>query len=176
MWGTTGVQSLGLLFLIYIDDIATVCNYMMPLLFADDTNLLSSGHDTSKAQQEVEADLNQISEWLKVNKMSLNKKKNTHFIVFTNRNASKPILDISIDGHMIDETDHTKFLGVVIDSKLTWKNHISYITGKIAKGIGVITRLESSQTKIHWLLYIIPSSTHICVAVIMYGKILISHT
>ena len=119
--------------------------------------------------------LTQISEWLKVNKLSRNT-KNTHFIVFTNRNASKPILDISIDGHMIDETYHTKFLGVVSDSKLTWKNHISYITGKIAKGIGVITRLENSQTKIHWLLYIIPSSTHICVAVIMYGKIFISHT
>ena len=112
---------------------------MMPLLFADDTNLFSSGHDISKVQQEVEADLNEISEWLKVNKLSLNIKK-THFIVFTNKNASKPILSIFIDGHKIDETDHTKFLGVVIDSKLTWKNHISYITGKIAKGIGVITK------------------------------------
>ena len=60
--------------------------------------------------------------------------------MFTNKNASKPILNIFIDGHKIDETDHTKFLGVVIDSKLTWKNHISYITGKIAKGNGVITK------------------------------------
>ena len=128
-----------LLFLIYINDLSTVCNYMMPLLFADDTNLFFSGHDISKVQQELEADLNKISEWLKVNKLSLNIKK-THFIVFTNKNASKPILNISIDEHKIDETDHTKFLGVVIDSKLTWKNHISYITGKIAKGIGVITK------------------------------------
>ena len=60
--------------------------------------------------------------------------------MFTNKNVLKPVLQISIDGHKIDETDHTKFLGVVIDSKLTWKHHISYITGKIAKGIGVITK------------------------------------
>ena len=69
--------------------------------------------------------------------------------MFTNKNASKPILNISIDGHKIDETDHTKFLGVVIDSKLTWKNHISYITGKIAKVIGLLPKLENSLTKIH---------------------------
>ena len=49
-------------------------------------------------------------------------------------------LNISIDGHKIGETDHTKFLGVFIDSELTWKHHISYITVKIAKGIGVITK------------------------------------
>ena len=103
------------------------------------TQICSSGHDISKVQQEVEADLSKIFEWLKVNKLSLNIKK-THFILFTNKNASKPIVNISIDGHKIDETGHTKFLEVVIDSKLTWKNHISYITGKIAKGIGVITK------------------------------------
>ena len=39
-------------FLIYINDLSTICNYMMPLLFlfADDTNLFSSGHDISKIQ------------------------------------------------------------------------------------------------------------------------------
>ena len=37
-----------LLFLIYINDLSTVCNYMMPLFFADDTNLFSSDHDISK--------------------------------------------------------------------------------------------------------------------------------
>ena len=106
---------------------------MMPLILADDTNLFSSGHDISKVPKEVEDDVNKISEWLKVNKLSANIKK-THFIVFTNKNASKPILNISIDGHKIDETDHTKFRGVFIDNKLTWKNHISHITGKLRRG------------------------------------------
>ena len=52
----------------------------------------------------------------------------------------KPDFQIAIDGHRIDKTGHTKFLGVIIDCKLTWKKHISYITGKIAKGIGVIMK------------------------------------
>ena len=48
-------------------------------------------------------------------------------------------MQISIAGHKIDETDHTKFVGAVIDSKLAWEHHIFHIAGKIAKGIGVIT-------------------------------------
>ena len=38
-------------------------------------------------------------------------------------------MQISIDGHSINETDQAKFLGVIIDSTLNWKNDISYITG-----------------------------------------------
>ena len=135
-----------LLLIIYINDISNVCQHMMSLLFADDTNLFQSGKDVIQLQQEVEADLNQISEWLKINQLSLNIKK-THFIVFTNKNVPKPDLQIAIDGHRIDETDHTKFLGVIIDCKLTWKKHISYITGKIAKGIGVITKARKLLDK-----------------------------
>ena len=60
--------------------------------------------------------------------------KKTHFIAFSNKNVPKPDLQIAIYGHKIDETDHTKFLGEIIDCKLNWKKYISYITGKIAKG------------------------------------------
>ena len=50
----------------------------MSLLFAD-TNLFMSGKDVIKLQQEVEMDLNRISEWLKINKLSLNYKKKKTF-------------------------------------------------------------------------------------------------
>ena len=69
-----------LLFIIYINDLSNVCNHMMSLLFADDTYLFVSGKDVIKLQQEVEMDLNRISEWLKINKISLNIKKTFHGI------------------------------------------------------------------------------------------------
>ena len=64
-----------LLFLLYINDLSKVCESMMPLLFADDTNLFKSGKDCDKIQNEIEHDLLKISEWLKINKLSLNIKK-----------------------------------------------------------------------------------------------------
>ena len=75
----------------------------------------------------------------------------------------KPDLQIAIDGHRIDETDHTKFLGVIIDCKLNWKKHISYIPGKIAKGIGVITKARNLLTLYYTFI------NHICVTEIMSG-------
>ena len=68
-----------LLFLIYINDLCTVCKNTMPVLFADDTNLFSSGLDATGIQDGVNHDLAIITEWLKANKLSLNI-KNTHYM------------------------------------------------------------------------------------------------
>ena len=54
-----------LLFLIYINDLANVCEYMMPLLFADDTNLFRGGKNIDDIHNEISHDLDSISEWLK---------------------------------------------------------------------------------------------------------------
>ena len=135
-----------LLFLIYINDLANVCEYMMPLLFADDTNLFRGGKNIDDIHNEISHDLDSISEWLKSNKLSLNIKK-THFIVFTRNGATKPHVNLCIDGHNIGEVTSTKFLGVIIDNRLNWKEHIIYISGKISKGIGIILKARKHLDK-----------------------------
>ena len=135
-----------LLFLLYINDLYFVCKYTFPVLFADDTNLFISGKDVSSLSQMMTSELGKIFEWLKVNESSLNIKK-THYIVFSGGKGhqmrwKRPpnALDIKIDNQKISRVLKTKFLGVVVDSKLSWKEHIAYITGKIARGIGVINK------------------------------------
>ena len=83
-------------------------------------------------QQNIKADLIQISEWLKINKSSLNVKK-IHFMVFMDVNSLKPDIDLQTDGYIIEQTIKTKCLGVIIDCQLTWKYHINYISGKLRK-------------------------------------------
>ena len=55
---------------------------------------------------------------------------------------AKPELteSLQINGESIKEELKTKFLGVILDNKLSWSFHINYIKKKIAKGIGVICR------------------------------------
>ena len=98
---------------------------------------LFSGKDPHTIKARINEELKYISEWLKINRLSLNVKK-THYIIFATRNFARTNLNVQIEGHTIDETHQTKFLGVIIDSNLTWKQHIMYISGKIAKGIGII--------------------------------------
>ena len=135
-----------LLFLVYINDLANVCKCSMPLLFTDDKNLFFSGKDPHSIEAQINEELKYISEWLKINRLSLNVKK-THYIIFATRNFTRPNLNVQIEGHTVDETYQTKFLGVIIDSNLTWKQHIMYISGKIAKGIGIIKKVRKVLDK-----------------------------
>ena len=71
--------------------------------------------------------------------MSLNINK-THYMIFRKRKKDSLNVKLSIDGELINEVDKTKFLGVLVDNKLTWKQHIAYVSGKIARGIGMIIK------------------------------------
>ena len=122
-----------LLVLIYINDLSNVCSCTNPILFADDTNWFINGKYIFVLQDVLNKELANISEWLKVNKLSLNIDK-TQFMMFSRRKITPPKIDIKIDNQSVMETDLSKFLGVYIDKKLTWKTHISYIAGKIARG------------------------------------------
>ena len=135
-----------LLFLIYINDSCSICKHTTPILFADDTNLFCSGSDVKMLENNINNELSQISLWLKVNKLSLNIKKN-HYMVFTKRKTPKFELKLQIDGEDIKEVHKTKFLGVIIDNKLTWKENISYICGKISRGIGMIIKARHYLNK-----------------------------
>ena len=47
---------------------------------------------------------------------------------------------LCILGEKIDQVQETKFLGVILDSKLSWQPHIEYISKKISKGIGILCK------------------------------------
>ena len=48
--------------------------------------------------------------------------------------------DILLDNTIIKQVTFTKLLGIIIDDKLKWIHHISYIKNKISKGMGIILK------------------------------------
>ena len=116
-------------------------------LFADDTNVFLTDTIFNDLESTMNKELCQLSDWLQSNKLSLNIKK-THYMIFTPpRNKSNFNLDIKIDNCSIDRVMHTKFLGVIVDSQLSWKQHVNYIKGKIHKSIGIINRAKHFLNK-----------------------------
>ena len=132
-----------LLFLIYINDIATVSDVILPILFADDTNAFLTGRNVNDLIVSMNNELRKIMTWLYANKLSLNVSK-THFLIFRSSGMKKPVFNesLEINGERIKEEFKTKFLGVIVDNKLSWLYHIQYIKKKMAKGIGVICRAK----------------------------------
>ena len=135
-----------LLFLIYINDLYHVCENYIPILFADVSNLFFSGTDPTVMEQNINIELENISTWLKVNKLFLNIGK-THYMIFDKQKRRSIQLKIKIENQEIEHTCKTKFLGVIIDQKLTWKPHMALMSGKIARGIGMIIKARHCLNK-----------------------------
>ena len=112
--------------------------------FADDTNLFISHTDFSVLMAKANHDLENISKWFKLNKLSLNIKK-SNFIIFTSNNKKycKSNTCLSIGDNPITQVTSTTFLGVIIHERLNWKIHISYVCKKISKSIGIIGKFRS---------------------------------
>ena len=132
-----------LFFLLYINDLPNVSKLLSTIMFADDTNMFLEHHDIKYLESVINIEIVKIVEWLNVNKLSLNVKK-THAILFTkHRNiCSEPMLNVYIGKDIVQTVTKTTFLGVVIDYKLTWKEHIHKLCNKISKGIGLIKKVR----------------------------------
>jgi hypothetical protein len=132
-----------LLFILYINDITNVSPQMKLILFADDTNILLNDTNLTDLISKTNTELQKISHWLKINKLSLNIKK-THFILFHFRQHKIPEnIKLLIDDDVIERVQFTKFLGVIVHENLTWENHISCLSRKIHKGLGILKSLQS---------------------------------
>ena len=78
--------------------------------------------------------------WFKANKLSLNiSKTNYQTTKKTNPSSSS---ELKIDNITIPQASSTKFLGVHIDQHLKWTSHITEITKKVAKNLGIIRRIS----------------------------------
>ena len=62
----------------------------------------------------------------------------------SNKKKIKKKLDIKINGKQLDSCDSYKYLGVIFDRNLSWKPHIDYISGKISKACGALSKIRHS--------------------------------
>ena len=132
-----------LLFLIYVNDITLATKHFYPILYADDTTLCAtlstSWEDSDK--QNLNTELQAISVWMRVNKLSLNLQKTKAMLFHTpQRIVNFPCL--FIDDHEIEYVQNFNFLGIHLDQHLKWNYHIETITKKISRTIGVMNRLK----------------------------------
>jgi len=130
-----------LLFILYINDMKNCSKYLYFILFADDTNIVASGETWEDLAKTLNSELKHLTNWFIVNKLSLNVKK-TNYIKFGRKKLNNNSLKIEMNDVEILQVKNTKFLGVIIDETLCWKNHIAFVSNKIAKNIGIIKKLK----------------------------------
>ena len=131
-----------LLFLIYINDLPSCTSKLNSILFADDTTLYTSSTDVNTLCSNMSAELLLVEEWLISNRLTLNANK-TYYMIFSLRTVPNNTR-VSIGPKVIDRQSSGKFLGVILDDKLTFKNHIEHVTKKVSKLCGLFYKLKYS--------------------------------
>ena len=130
-----------LLFLLYINDLPNISQKLKFYLFADDTNIYLESDNLNVLEKTMNKELEKLHEWLCLNRLSLNISK-TNFVIFQPINKPKVQVTILIDKEAIEEEQYVKYLGILIDSQLTFKFHIEELNKKVSRAIGVLYKLR----------------------------------
>ena len=131
-----------LLLLIYINDLPNISNKLNDFLFADDTNIYFKSDDLLEVEKTASEELKKLNLWLNINRLSLNINK-TNFIIFHPSDKTlKHHITSKINKKAIMGNDHIKYLGVIIDSHLNWKQHILNLSKKLSRCIGILCKLR----------------------------------
>ena len=129
-----------LLFICYINDIQASLNCVSHI-YADDTVLLFSNPEVEALNQNVQAGIKSVAEWLSSNKLTLNVGK-TEYMLFANKRKLNLVrnFDLNINETKIKRTEKFKYLGVYFDPTLSLKEHINITAGKLKNKLNKIER------------------------------------
>ena len=126
-----------LLFIIYINDLPSSVPLLKVLLFADDTSALFRSRNETVLFSTMNDQLQKLERYFAVNKLSLNVRK-TRAIAFLPRKVHFHYHDLLLEGQAIQwccspgaPEKFFKFLGVLLDDRLTFQHHINKLYGKL---------------------------------------------
>ena len=130
-------QYLAHYFFIYVNDLASVSNVLKFHLFADDTSVYFDSNDLFTSQKVVDRELRKVKIWLDANGLSLNKPK-TNFVIFHSKPKNlNELIRIKFGSKLLTHVESIKYLGILVDSTLTWKPQISELSKKLARTCGI---------------------------------------
>ena len=135
-----------LLFIIYTSDMTKITKHNKTIVYADDTTVLISGRNLTEAKQHCNAILTRFYNYFTLNKLSINPSKTKYMIykpIYHSHKKKKlnhdtECIKITMDNKPLKQVQSIKFLGIIINDKLTWEDHKRTIHSKISKNLGLL--------------------------------------
>jgi ribonuclease HI len=130
--------------------------------FADDIVILVRGKFPRTLYGRMQSGLRMVENWCRDKGLSVNPKK-TSLILFTRKRKLESISRLTLFGTELIETNEVKYLGIVLDKKLTWKPHLedrlkkSYrIFGQCRRAVGKTWGLRPRWIRWIYLRVVVP--------------------
>ena len=165
-----------LLFLLFINDLPNATEFLT-LLFADDTTFQMSGLDLNTLFTNANLELEKASTWFRANKLTLNVSK-TKFMFFSDKDVDLNALGLKL---RIGDADieqigskckdkYFRFVGHVLDDKLSWQGHVQHICKKLASANFAINSTKHFiPLKIRKSLYYTMFDSHLNFGNLLWG-------
>ena len=121
-----------LLFLVYINDLSRAVKISTISMYADDTSLCFKSKDLSRLNEALYQDLSRLDAWLISNKLSPVVAKAQSMLVSTKVKRKAPDkssqhLQVKINGTELEVVSKIKYLGVLLDNSLDWKDQVQAV-------------------------------------------------
>ena len=127
-----------MLYTIYTSDLPTSRHTVLST-FADDTAIVAVDRSPNMASQHLQDHLSSVGDWLRKWRIKVNQAKSMH-VTFTNHSGQCP--PIYLKQQQIPQGTSGKYLGMHLDSKLTWREHI----------INKRKQLDHKTRKLLWII------------------------
>jgi hypothetical protein len=133
-----------LLFLLYINDFPSVINSQNEIImYADDTTLIIPAKNKTELEWKVNQQMQLVNSYCKANCLIVNGKKSQSIIFNAHQlyaNLNLPTFEL--DNQKIEIVKDAKFLGFLLDHKLTWKHHFKMVSSKLSTCCFILQRLR----------------------------------
>ena len=139
-----------LLFIVYTFDMINISRNNKVIVYADDTTVVITGRNLTEAKQHTNDILERFYKYFTLNKLSINPSK-TKYMVYLPRFRLQKNHCKTQDCHNIDLIMHDKvlsqvksirFLGLMINDKLTWDMHKKHIVTKVNRTLGILYKTK----------------------------------
>lgn len=125
-----------ILYIIFVSDFPSyITNYSSPIMYADDTVLLLKNPSPENLEIETHTALKMSEQYCRGNDLVLNTKKSQQMIIGHKKDKVLPLPDVQ-------RVEEGKYLGIILDDKLSWTQHINQLCKKLSSALYVLKRLK----------------------------------
>lgn len=158
-----------LLFLIYVNNLGKYLKFAKARFFADDTVMYYTHTDIDTCIRKINDDLKNMYNAINQHKLKLNVIKTKAMVISNKKIQNVNDIKISINNEEISIVENVKYLGIWLDNKLKFNEHMNEIIKKIGKKAGVLNRIGHKlniQQKIKFYKSCIESYTNYCSSIL----------
>ena len=128
----------------------------------DDTTIYKITNDIEDDSLQIAID--DVIEWSKMNSMNINPTKSKEMLISFAKNPPE-VPHIVIDGESIERVTSCKLLGIILNDKLNWEDHINAIYKKCCQKLHFLTKLRRTQASSNDVIRIYSSVIRPCLSV-----------